>query len=1761
MNKILNIMLIFFVITNYLCAQSVLQNQKISNSDMILHFKNDNKFKVDKLGSRNVIVFQSYSDESSPGDVQIPSYDIFISLPILENPEVQFRVLSQKEFSASPQFNNKVELNYKKEFVYSEPTVFKNTKINHFKVKGYLWIEDSYCLHVEIVPAIFNSSKNTTTVLEKFEIKLSFNKEISSVKTSQQVNKIISNNVYKLQNSLEKFSSASNDAWIDYSKQYVKIGTAQDGVYRINKSDLENLGIITTSINPKTFKIFCKGEEIPIFVDGQSDLSFDHEDYIEFVGIRNMGGKHREVSDYGEPYNEYLGRYTDTTVYWLTWEGLNGKRVNVVSNTVEHNDTLNFYSHIDHYETNIWFDYSVDSQIRREMPHWIENKTWGHNWVGVGTQNRSFSVNEVYPDYEAKLIIKLQDYASNVSLNAHHLALSLNSEPERYDSTYINKAEHAVLEAIVPSSQLKNGDNQLKIHSYKTDASLNSCFFDWYEIEYPRYLVPIDSQLNFQFLYLENNSEKNIHIMDILSNDFVIWKYGGSYKKYDVSRENNHIIFSDSVTKKDKFIYVDVLKISSPKLYYSKKFKNLKSNQNNADYIAITHKKFIDNVAQYTDFISFEYNLETIVVDIDDIYDEYSFGFFNPEAIKEFLISTHNYWNDAKPKFVSLIGNATYDYYGNRYNASDAIDEKAINYVPSYGAPVSDNWFVTWDTTGAYLPQMNIGRIPIKTNSEFEWYFEKHQNFLAQGYDEWNKKYLFFTGGNPENESEINSLKQSNQFVIDKYVEPSPIGGISNHFYKTINPTTNFGPYTSEYVEETIQQGAMFISYLGHSGTQTWDNTIISPEQLMNVKNRYPIVSDFGCSTSKFAEPDVTSFSELFTLSNIGQALGYFGNSSLGFLSTSTIFPKLFYKNILVNNITRVSEAHKLSKIEMLQSYGSSGVYKLFSLTNCFIGDPVLKLQIPEKTNLVIEQTGFNILESQITDLDDSISVEIIYKNLGKVSDRDLEILVYHEYENSTDSLNFKMSIPKFLDTLYFPLITKNKVGNHVVKVEIDPHNKIEEIDEDDNLLQFDFNVASSAIRTFFQSKNINSVQEKIMFLNPTLEMAGTEIIMELASDSDFMKSNTFQLDMDTIITDLILSDLNEERHWLRAKTNYTEYSPSISFIKGNEKSLFSDSLSFSLLKTNDIFYKNNSLNIDTTKVKFELISAGFSDGKTALIMKSGQNMIGENTIRGHHVCLFDESNLELIDWKVFNLLSGGSAESELYLNYLDTISTKLLAMFVINDEGSINLTSDLREKIKEFGSTLIDSVGFRSSWAFIGKKGITPGIMPESFSNEGDGLVRIDTTISFLSSRGSFVTPEIGKAGKWENFSVNQHIPSDSFIKYIPIGIRVDGDEDTLTALNLVDSVVSLDHISSVIYPKVKILAEFEAGNNNISPELYSLGVDYVGVPELAINYQVVSIEQDTLQQGEDVNLNFYVYNVGESTADSFIVSVDMVKPDNSKERIYSTLVDSLGSEQRKKFEVSYNTTSFNGERSLEISIDGDNNVTELFEDNNFYNIPFYVKGDTTKPSMQLTIDGNDIFEGEYISSNPNIKIELSDPSLIPITDTSSISVFLNNRYINYLGNEENIKINFSEMNPKVTVNFTPELEDGEYTLRVFGKDASENIGDSAGITKYFNVSNDPKLLQVYNYPNPFSSDTYFTFKLTQIPDDIKIKIFTVAGRLIREISRNSSQLKYDLNKIYWNGRDNDGDLIGNGVYLYKVIMNVNGKKTDITQKLAVVR
>jgi hypothetical protein len=115
--------------------------------------------------------------------------------------------------------------------------------------------------------------------------------------------------------------------------------------------------------------------------------------------------------------------------------------------------------------------------------------------------------------------------------------------------------------------------------------------------------------------------------------------------------------------------------------------------------------------------------------------------------------------------------------------------------------------------------------------------------------------------------------------------------------------------------------------------------------------------------------------------------------------------------------------------------------------------------------------------------------------------------------------------------------------------------------------------------------------------------------------------------------------------------------------------------------------------------------------------------------------------------------------------------------------------------------------------------------------------------------------------------------------------------------------------------------------------------------------------------------------------------------------------------------------------------------------------------------------------------------------------------------------------------------------LDPGNYSLKVVAWDVFNN---SSSATVNFDVisSNGLVLEDIYNYPDPFASNTTFTFQQNlAAPINVKIKVYTVAGRLIREIERFGISNKFV--KVDWDGRDQNGDLLANGTYLYKVIVH----------------
>ena len=136
-------------------------------------------------------------------------------------------------------------------------------------------------------------------------------------------------------------------------------------------------------------------------------------------------------------------------------------------------------------------------------------------------------------------------------------------------------------------------------------------------------------------------------------------------------------------------------------------------------------------------------------------------------------------------------------------------------------------------------------------------------------------------------------------------------------------------------------------------------------------------------------------------------------------------------------------------------------------------------------------------------------------------------------------------------------------------------------------------------------------------------------------------------------------------------------------------------------------------------------------------------------------------------------------------------------------------------------------------------------------------------------------------------------------------------------------------------------------------------------------------------------------------------------------------------------------------------------------------------------------------------------------------------------------------------------------EIPEGEHNLVLKAWDVHNN-SNTASLNFLVAENSSIALQHVLNYPNPFTTSTEFMFEHNQACAmlDVRIQIFTVSGKLVKSIEQQIHQNGFRVDGIKWDGRDDFGDLIGKGVYVYKVeLRNETGEKAEQFEKLVILK
>ncbi len=313
----------------------------------------------------------------------------------------------------------------------------------------------------------------------------------------------------------------------------------------------------------------------------------------------------------------------------------------------------------------------------------------------------------------------------------------------------------------------------------------------------------------------------------------------------------------------------------------------------------------------------------------------------------------------------------------------------------------------------------------------------------------------------------------------------------------------------------------------------------------------------------------------------------------------------------------------------------------------------------------------------------------------------------------------------------------------------------------------------------------------------------------------------------------------------------------------------------------------------------------------------------------------------------------------------------------------------------------------------------------------------------------------------------------------------------------------------------------------------------------------------RDTIQRGEIFRADIPFINVSDAHFDSLLVHVRLEKLQQPP-LLRAQRLRPLPAGDSLRLPISYPSAELAGGYRLVVDVNPDPDQPEQYHGNNVLVRDFYVENDRRNPLLDVTFDGQYLLDGDLVSPRPAIVIILRDDNrFLALADTSLLRLQLeypdgSRRQIFFTDPElQFFPADSSQLDKKnlARLEWRPWFAaDGDYRLLVQGRDVSGNSAGTLDYTARFRVVNRQALSNILNYPNPFSTATCFVYTLTgdAPPAGFRLQIMTVSGRVVREITETEFgplRTGTHISDFCWDGRDQFGDPLASGVYLYRVI------------------
>lgn len=1257
-----------------------------------------------------------------------------------------------------------------------------------------------------------------------------------------------------------------------------------------------------------------------------------------------------------------------------------------------------------------------------------------------------------------------------------------------------------------------------------TGTTVDQIYIDYYKIS-GRFINVLDTaaieikslntaRINDQYLTIRSNINRSFALLDTMSKRLVLPQLLDSTSTQKILTFNINGITADNA-------YIIDLKSSfaaEPPMPVQMTDINL----TNENYVIITHPDFIDFANQYKDYKSGDFSYKIKIVDTDNIYFKYSNNAVTPYAIKAYL--SEQYKLNPKLKYVLLVGNSSWDY---RYITATGSQKR--DYLPAFGMPSSDQWYSALNPLKPYESNLVIGRLPLNSNNEGLDYIKKleMQNENLK-YQKNVKKFTFVNGGFDPSEQKTflnQTLKIINEFVR----APGVQGAIDTIIKRTIG--YEYAGYETPKIQKAFHDGTVWMNYIGHAGSRTWDLMLNDPNQLPDTKTVFPFVTSMTCFTGDFANPNQESFSELFVLNPIKGSIAFVGTSGLGYVSYDEVFIRQVYNSLLLTKNKNLAQGIIDAKNYLAKTYPNSSFAKEIIREYIYIGDPTINLPISNFPNLSIssestlQQTGQN-----------QYKLNLIYSNIGLIASDSVSIVIDDQTDLSNKTIEKKKQKLTSLQNSAEFLFALSDPGLHQIKVNINWATLTDSL-QNDNEFYFSVFVPANSVEflNFSDGQMVNSGDFKI-YMNTPKQTQMNWLVTSGGNQVVRSGSKSF-IGFDSLS---VASGLSTGFYQLQYQT-----SDDTSTYKYHFKIDPTTKLNSFILPKN---FKPNQfvLDVSQNKIAFRelkktisITSASYAAGGYGNVSVGDTTIIATNpvpaegTTRSLLIVQIDKLTKQIKDYGNFDvyLTNAESDRAEAWLN--SRINTNDLFAFSVSHDATRKVLPSLKLVIKSLGSVVFDTLKYNTSWAFLGS--LTTGKIMEDYGLNIQQKVSIGTDVSFSNDKSIFSISGTNKLPlKSVSFSNISEMDTIVTIRYPAVtenkiepgkSLIIDGNPDSV---------------------------KFSLSNSKIAPEnklqfnevVYSSPIETGILPKGPTKPNIVV--------GEPFEIQFSAFHTAIDTSAVLGFKLEIRKNNillvtKNLQSKKSFLNKVLG------FSIDQNELNQTGDYSYIITITSPG----VYSSFSAVTGSFMVNASSFDPLLNLTVNGKtvDSLKTEMIPAKSKFSFELTYSDFLPLTDTlNSLSLKFNNESITWA--DHIIFVNNPEVR-KTIIQIDKQLETGTYYIEMTIKTP---YGTWSQTPKRFSflvrVVEDDGILDVLNFPNPFQVKTKFNFMITgaEVPKSGHISIYTVNGLKINTLEFNP---ELGSNIIEWDGTDKDSDRVANGIYLYKVIVEFQSGKKEVLQKL----